>query len=396
MRVTRVEVTNFRCLKDLATPIADVTALVGANGSGKSTLLHALRWFVEGGSLEPEDHAGHQLDRDISVGVTFSDFTHADRLALGSYVVGDEASFYRTWSAGNGEKLTGKGSTFPPFNSVRHHAKAMPCRSAYRALLAEHPELDLPGAKSVAEVDAALGQWENAHPEQLSDARVDATHLFGFTGGSRLNGRFDFVMVPAVVDPEAQTQDARGTLLRQLLDRALGDRSNLRERLTELEATVSEQMGDIVRTEGGQALSELAAGVTEELARFVPGSQVLLGAQTPAFRIPDLSVDVRVADGGLETRVSHQGHGLQRALMIAVVHKMAALGHRSEHGIDEAEVGAPEPPALFLAIEEPELYQHPLQARQFSHALAALTDTTGATAQVAYATHSEHFVDYLK
>lgn len=392
MRIARVQVVNFRCLKELDTSLDDVTVLVGANGAGKSTLLHALRWFFEGGSLEAEDHAGHHTERDILVGVTFTDFNNADHLALGSYVIGDEASFFRTWSDVDGEKLTGKGFSYPAFNGVRQYAKAMPRREAYGALRVERPELGLPRAKSLAEVDAALDEWERGHPEELSEARVDATHLFGFTGGSRLNGRFDFVMVPAIADPEAQTRDARGTLLRQLLDRALGEQSELREQLAQLEEDVSRQMGEIVKAEGEQALKELARGVTEELVRFVPGSEVLLGAQTPAFRVPDLSVDVRVADGGLETQVGHQGHGLQRALLIAVVQKMAALAHAAGDGPDGAQAPS-ESPALFLALEEPELYQHPLQARHFANALAALADRTGANVQVAYATHSEHFVD---
>lgn len=58
---------------------------------------------------------------------------------------------------------------------------------------------------------------------------------------------------------------------------------------------------------------------------------------------------------------------------------------------DDEESAAQEPPALFLALEEPELYQHPLQARHFATSLAELA-TTGSI-QVAYATHSEHFVD---
>jgi predicted ATP-dependent endonuclease of OLD family len=49
-------------------------------------------------------------------------------------------------------------------------------------------------------------------------------------------------------------------------------------------------------------------------------------------------------------------------------------------------------PAVFLAIEEPELYQHPLQARHFSKVLAALPRQGEGAFQVAYATHSEFFV----
>jgi putative ATP-dependent endonuclease of the OLD family len=47
-----------------------------------------------------------------------------------------------------------------------------------------------------------------------------------------------------------------------------------------------------------------------------------------------------------------------------------------------------------LAIEEPELYQHPLQARTLAAALRDLArvDSRTKTPQIAYSTHSEHFV----
>src|SRR5712691_397472 len=114
MRLSRVHIINFRCLTELELDFDDVTVLVGANSTGKSTALHALRWLFEGGPLDLEDLAGYQEGATVSVGATFTDFNDADRAALGSYVVGDEATFWRTWAAVEGEKLTGRGRAFPP------------------------------------------------------------------------------------------------------------------------------------------------------------------------------------------------------------------------------------------------------------------------------------------
>lgn len=393
MRLARAHILNFRCLADLKLDFDDVTVLVGANSTGKSTALHALLWFFEGGALEPEDLAGCQPDATASVGVTFTDFTGADKDALGSYVVGEEATFWRTWSAAEGEKLTGRGRAYPLFENARLHAKAMDKRKAYNELRADHPDLGLPTASSQQAVDDAMKAWEQAHPDQLEESRVSATHLFGFTGGSRLNGRFDFVLVPAVSDPEAEMRDARGTLLRQLLDRAVGEQSALTDRLQELEETVVEQMHDIMVAEGGQALQDLSKSVSEQLARLVPGGEVMIEARPPTFRVPDLGVNLRVGEGGLETVVGRQGHGFQRALLIAVVQQLATMRPAPDNGepAGSRELNTAAAPALFLALEEPELYQHPLQARHFAASLADLA--TAGSIQVAYATHSEHFVD---
>ncbi len=266
----------------------------------------------------------------------------------------------------------------------------MPRRQAYAALRGARPELQLPAASSVAAVDAALGTWEAAHPGELEEADIDAGRLANAVGGAWLNGRVDFVMVPAVADPEAETRDVRGTLLRQLLDRALGEQSAMRERLGELERRVTEDMREIVEDEGGQALVDLASSVSEELDRLVPGGQVLLEPRPSLIRLPVFGVDVRVADGELETDVGHQGHGFQRALLIAVVQRLAAMRPPPS---DEVGASGWTPPTLFLAVEEPELYQHPLQARHFASTLTALAEDEHASVQVAYATHSEYFVD---
>jgi hypothetical protein len=392
LRLARVHIINFRCLDELQLNFDEVTVFVGANSTGKSTVLHAMRWFFEGGALEPEDLSGMQPDRIASVGVTFTEFDDSDRAALGSYVVGDEATFWRTWSPTEGEKLTGRGRAYPAFEDVRRHESAMPMRKAYAELRAAHPDLGLPVAGTQAAVKEAMLAWEEAHPGNLEESRVSATHLFGFTGGSRLNGRFDFVLIPAVSDPEAETRDARGTLLRQLLERAMGDQPTLRANLEQLEIEVAERMHGIVVAEGGAALTTLSEQVTGELQRLVPGGEVTLEPREPAFRIPAFAVELRVTEGGLETAVARQGHGFQRALLIAVVQQLAAL--RPPTTAASQEVPGDElasPPALFLALEEPELYQHPAQARHFAATLTSLA--SASLVQVAYATHSEHFVD---
>ncbi len=396
MRATRAHIENFRCLRELSISLDDVTVLVGANSTGKSSVLHALAWFFEGGPLQEEDINGHQQLETVSVSVTFTDFDDSDREALGSYVLGEQATFWRTWKLGDRDKLTGKGREYPAFAAVRQHAAATPKRAAYKALREERPELELPSAGSAAAVDDALVEWESRHPDQLTDARTDATHLFGFTGQARLAGRMDFVLIPAVVDPDTETTDARGSMLRQLLDRALGEQGQMRERLGELEARFSEQVHAIMTEDGGAALDRLSEEVTSRLAEFVPDRQISLAAMMPRVSAPSLSVALRVLDGGLDTAVSYQGHGFQRALLIAIVQQLAeqqAAEVEDEEPEDAGATPPPSVPALLLAIEEPELYQHPLQARHFASTLTSLATRPDSRVQVAYATHSEHFVD---
>lgn len=92
--------------------------------------------------------------------------------------------------------------------------------------------------------------------------------------------------------------------------------------------------------------------------------------------------------------ISHKGHGVQRAVIVALVHALnvqrnVKLRREAEDGNMEAVV-----PDLLLVIEEPELYQHPTRARHFSQALSNLVSDTaeGPRVQVVISTHSPYFV----
>jgi hypothetical protein len=414
MRLQAVRIENYRCISDLVLELDDVTVLVGANGTGKSSALHAIGWFFEGGDLDCDDLPGQDESRTVTVSATFGEFTTADRDALGRYLIAEQATFTRRWSATDGEKLTGRGLALPAFERVRAHERAGERIAAYRQLRDADAALELPSVRSAQAADEAMAEWETEHPELLETATISATHLFGFAGQARLAGRYDFVLVPAVSDPEAETRDGRGTLLRQLLDRAIGEQASMRERLRALEQDVSERMYTIVREEGEEALRTLSERVTHELVQLVPGASVSLAARPPAFQVPLVGVDLHVADSGISTNVARQGHGFQRALLIALVQQLAVMQsspdddhgddhdghHEDDHDHDDDDDGddardrvQPDPAGLFLAIEEPELYQHPLQARHFAATLAGLPRSGTGTLQIAYATHSEHFVD---
>lgn len=69
-------------------------------------------------------------------------------------------------------------------------------------------------------------------------------------------------------------------------------------------------------------------------------------------------------------------HGIQRSFLVAILQELAASD--AEHQ-----------PTLILAVEEPELYQHPPQARHLSSVLETLSKQSS---QVILTTHSPYFV----
>ncbi len=89
-----------------------------------------------------------------------------------------------------------------------------------------------------------------------------------------------------------------------------------------------------------------------------------------------------IKDGEVIGAPDRFGHGLQRTYLVALLAVVARLGAAGGTS-----------PRLLLGIEEPELYQHPPQARFLADSICKLTEQG---AQVIVSTHSPLFVDARK
>lgn len=101
---------------------------------------------------------------------------------------------------------------------------------------------------------------------------------------------------------------------------------------------------------------------------------------------------------GVPHSPSRHGHGVQRSVMIAMLQASASREIGSNDAGEEAWgtsiSGASnlqvDTKRLIVAIEEPEIYQHPVKVRHLAHALNRMAE--GGKAQVLIATHSPVFV----
>lgn len=156
MKISHIKVENYRSLKNVSFDVDDYSALVGANGSGKSSVLYALDWFFNGKPLEPTDVCGYKdgetipEDCVVEVSVTFSGLTEHDRARLQQYGRGDTATFRRTWTMGQKDKVVGNARQGPGFAEVRAYTKVGEFRPAYKSLreaMTELPDLGVAPAR---------------------------------------------------------------------------------------------------------------------------------------------------------------------------------------------------------------------------------------------------------
>jgi energy-coupling factor transporter ATP-binding protein EcfA2 len=419
MQLKRVRVRNFRSLRDCTVEVGAHTGILGGNGAGKSTLLRAMeRFYASSSTVDLDDFFARDPKEPIEIELTFTAFTEAEQAVFGERIQGDEMSIVRVFEAGGAKgngKYYGAALQAPEFQEFRQGASAAARRAAYAALRDLGPPFDeLPSATTDADRAAALADWEARHPERLQPLRDDG-QFFGFTNVFRgaLQRFTSFVFVPAVRDAKADAEDAKGAVIAQLMQlvvrSAIERRTEFREWQTRIDGEYKALTDPARLTELGDLSGELSA----TLQTYYGDAAVNL-TWRPAvdFSVPLPAAEVSLDEDGFDGPVDRKGHGLQRAFVLTLLQHLAKAtasdaARQTAETVADADAAVPAAgpaaaprayvlPGLILAVEEPELYQHPTKQRHFAHVLQQLSDGSlpgvATRTQVLFASHSSLFV----
>lgn len=388
MRIARVQLKNFRCLEDVTVEFDDVTTLIGPNGVGKSTVLHALDWFFndsKAGVLVDEDVTYGSGATQIEVQVEFHKLTPEDRDALGKYASPwvDRCVVTKYRRADGQEVMSGNAKSCEDFIQIRAVA-GRERKDAFNQLVASRPDLELARATTIAAAEEAMRAWEIAHPDLLTDSPDTMTNFFGFNGQAVMSGRFDYVLVKADLRAREEAIDSKSTIIGRILERAV-DRKQADALLDQLADEVKIQRQTIYDENFTQNLTDISKQLTDAIGLYTSGAAgraIKVKLDLPEVKPQSTHFLVSVLDESLETTIERQGHGFQRTLLIS---SLQVLASRSAANTSKG--------TICLAIEEPELFQHPTQAQSFARVLRSLAETPERRIQVTYATHSPYFID---
>lgn len=416
MRIAAVTIRNYRSLRDVTIQLDDYCVFIGANGAGKSSVLYALDWFFNGTALEPTDVHGFKEGEAlpagvrIEVAVTFVGLTPKDRERLQQYGRGERVEIRRTWYVEDKRvKTVGNSKQGPGFAEVRADQGAKERRAKYRELRMALPELpDLGGVASKDAIIEALELWESdpANRDALVDvADSDATQMMGWHGPNVLRECVRFVLIPAATSIASEVGTAaKGTALTELVGQFMSEASaRAQAEWLQKHADAVAELSDEIRESIERATGVQADRINSRLAEFVPNASVTLTPTVPGFAPKvDPSIATTVTIDGIANDVSRQGHGVQRAVMISMLQAMVPDEYLMremqtlQDGEDEAAFHARLEetlvalPTIVVALEEPEIYQHPIRARTFARTLGQLSREPRV--QILLATHSPYFV----
>lgn len=385
MKIQSVRIKNFRALKDVTIPFDSVTTFIGPNGAGKSTVLRALDWFFNGkpGALTEKDCSFGAIDENIEVQVTFADLTAKDREALGKYAPEAVATFtaWRRRSPDGADVLSANAKGFPDFNTIKAANGATAKKDLYKDLRQNRPELELPEAKTGAAVEEAMTTWEASHTELLVDSlETLQTNFFGFNSGGKMSGLFDFVLVTADLRASEESIDGKSSIIGRILERSV-DRAAADEEIAKIVEESRAKQQKVYEEKFKAQLDAMTTQLNSVVASYSPGRAVTVSPAEVELKAPKTTFEVAVLDGSTETAVERQGHGFQRTILISALQLLAQSGAASAEGV------------ICLAIEEPELFQHPIQAQAFAKVLRSLVEDPDKCIQVTYATHSPYFLE---
>lgn len=394
MKIKSLAIRNFRSFCAAEVDFDDYTAFVGPNGAGKSTVLCALNIFFRQTEesptnltdLEAEDfHNGNTKD-PIEITVTFHDlepeaqadfaeYYRAGVLIVSSIAVFNEAT--RTAPVRQFAKRSAMAEFSEFFRLDNDGAKAGDLAKIYEGIRTNFPDLPKSGSKDANR--EALRRFEESHSDRC--VLIDSEDQFyGFSkGANRLARYVQWVYVPAVKDATKENVESRNSALGKLLARTVRSKVKFDEQIRALRESTLNSYKDIIKGQQG-ALDDISKALTSRLGQWAHPEAIarLEWTEDPrkSVQIEEPTARLFAGEGDFLGDLARFGHGLQRSYLLALLQELASNSDKDQ-------------PWLILGCEEPELYQHPPQARHLATVLKALT---AGNAQVFVSTHSPYFV----
>lgn len=404
MRIKRLAIHNYRSIKDLTLECSAMLCLVGPNNHGKSNILSALEYFFTS-KTKPikSDFFTHRDDSDrvLWVEVTFDQLTDQEETTFKKYVLPDQTIKVRKTT-----KLTDGENNESSYNGYIAQPTEPWLQADRAGDYTAWEELSKTPLNTLVPKGGRLTKAvvKNAQQRFINDNRDTLVFSSLLEKGNFLDQKNittgilpEFLLVPAVRDLSDEIKVRATTVFGRLLNRAIQDMAQrdprfdkARKKLAEVVASLTERKRDSKKHPSSE-LARLEKGIEDELQTW--GVRVEIEIVPPELeKLFELGTDVFL-DDGVRTSATRKGHGLQRALMFALIRawsKALRTGLQSTQDI----AARRRSDSVIFAVEEPELFLHPHSQRRLFQSLKDIAEI--AEHQIILCTHSPHFIDTEK
>jgi putative ATP-dependent endonuclease of OLD family len=394
MKIETLKIENFRAFKDETIDFDNYTSFVGPNGVGKSTVFHALNLFFRQSKDSQTDllklsandfHHSNTAD-PIKVTVTFSSLSDQAKEDLADYVRQEKLivtaiAIYDSNSEKADVKQFGNRLGMEEFRKFfeadKNGAKASELKEIFKGFRDKYDEIT--SANSKADMIAALHEYESKNPEYCVLIPSEDQFYGVSRGVNKLESHIQWVFVPAIKDATEESEESTKSALGQLLARTVRSKVSFDEKIRELRNNARIEYQKLLDAEQ-ETLDEISSSLQSRLSSWAHPN---ITASIQWKQDPDKSIKIeeplaglKVGERGFEGELSRFGHGLQRSYMLALLQELSTF--ESENV-----------PTLIMGIEEPELFQHPPQARYLAETLLELSLSNS---QIIICSHSPLFI----
>ena len=394
MKISSVRIQNFRIYKDETINFEDYNCFVGCNGSGKSTVLYALNVFFRQhkdtklnlAKLTENDFHHKDTSHPIKITVTFTNLSNQAKIDLKDYARQDELivtaqAIFDNEKENAEVKQYGNRKGFEEFRTYFEANKAgekVPeLKEIYKKLSEKFT--NLPSATTKQAMEDALKEYEANHPDDCSLIPSEDQFYGASKGTNRLAPHIQWVFVSASKDVNEESEESNTSALGQLLSRTVRSKVNFSIKLNSLREKIKTDYQKILDDEQA-VLADLSTSLETKLQSWAhPDVSVqVLWKQDPekSVKIDEPWAYIKLGECGFEAELARFGHGLQRSYMLALLQELVSSNTE-------------EAPTLIMGIEEPELYQHPPQARHLAGVLSELSENNN---QILVCSHSPQFI----
>lgn len=399
MKIESIEIKNFRAYKHQLIMFDDYSCFVGCNGAGKSTIFHALNLFfrqykdsqTDLSKLTKSDFHHGNTDENIEITVTFTEipneakdkdseynilaYIRNDKLIITTVAEYDDANGTVNVSQ-FGERLV-MNDFKKYFAASKAKVGATKLREIFDELKQKYPDLE--DASSDPKKLESLMKYESEHPEDCTPARSN-DNFYGFSGGRNKLERFvQWVFIAASKDVTEESEESKKSSLGKLLERTVRTQIDFKENISNIKDIAQQKYSELLKAENAK-LEKISASLEGKLRSWShPGINAALKWKNDpeqAIRVEEPNAILEIGERDFSGDLSRFGNGLQRSYMLALLQELSQQMY--EDG-----------PTLIMGIEEPEIYQHPPQARYLAETLIDLSENGN---QILICTHSPLFI----
>ncbi|MCH6255588.1 ATP-dependent endonuclease [Puniceicoccaceae bacterium K14] len=403
MKLNKICIQNFKSCKNITLELGDLHALVGSNNAGKSTILKALDFLFNPStrSLNEDSFWNRDTSLEIRVEAEFFELTEWETESLSGCLDGESFVVARTAKMGAEDSAGDSDDTESKIKIGQEYRKQIPevewlrdsaisgtriaewWKDKDQLKIGEHDF-----AIQLGSTKPAVGAWKGFaekfiedHKDQIPMKSDWIANPKGYANVLKKTLPF-FVLVPAVRDIGDESKGTKsspfGKLLYAVIDSVADDKKKEIDLMLKNLALQMNRSGGEKRVE---PIKKAEDRLNTLLGDFFKDVDLEIEFEAPTLETILTSPKLFVNDG-FRNAIENKGHGLQRAVIFTILRRyaefMAEDGDKDSHR------------SIFLAVEEPELYMHPLAQRTIRSVFKALADQS---AQVMYSTHSSLLVD---